>query len=183
MKENIWKSFVLASKITSFRKKKPKQDWNKLGVSKQWQDIWLNIKCKRGQNLSLVKLVLRKALALFVCRRFNGFVILINEMHTFLNIQILFRVTVHSFCVSEGLPAPPESPPGSWGSGGAIVLKCLFYFTIECSLNLIYSPGRHRAHILSFFHWLLWWSHCVRFHRSHKFVPLLGWSVLAPYSQ
>ncbi len=34
--------------------------------------------------------------------------------------------------------------------------------------RFIYSPGRHRARILCFSRWLLWWSHCVHPHRWRK---------------
>lgn len=61
------------------------------------------------------------------------------------------------------------------GSAGVIALESLFFFNHFFSpfFHFIYSPGRHRERILSFFHWLLWWSHYVHPHCWHKSESVL----------
>lgn len=54
------------------------------------------------------------------------------------------------------------------GSAGKSSPGEVFPFLFSLFFHFIYSPGRHRARILSFSRWLLWWSHCVHPHRWRR---------------
>lgn len=67
------------------------------------------------------------------------------------------------------------NPNSHRGSARAMTLESslvlhnlLIYFHIRLHLDIIYSPGHHRARILSSSHSLHWWSHCFHPHCWHK---------------